>query len=712
MIRQSNKKEPSEDAPRVEWAVYYAKLGIPVFPIKPRTKNEYYADYKHLGKPTKDHPKGTPYSWSAQATTDIESVKKAFQDHPEANIGGAMGNGLYALDIDDRADGSGFDSIARWEQEKMLPDVMNLNTWTSVTGSGGKQLFYFLSPELVEIAKSNHIDLAGDAGMIEPDSHVDTRGDGRYVVLPPSMHPNGNKYRWEESKAPSSITIADFDRTIEYLFTHKGAKKKSRKGCAAHNLSDGEKVPKGSRRAYMLSKVGELVNKMIDIADDSAIVAAAMQTARNDLDTTEPLDSGWDGLQHDIENMVYDFRNAIEKEREDEGRMDWKYAVRAWYLEHPNEKLSDPVDWEEVRAAGERRKEKDADNHTSKAPNKEEKSIVSSLLKVSTIDEKPIEWLISGYIPKGQISTIAGDGGAGKTSMWCAIVAAVSRGKQPDFLCIPFDVIGENKKVIYFSSEDTTENVLKRRLLDYGADLENIRTIPITDDNFHKIYFVSEELKSIIQEFKPALCVFDPIQGFIPATVKMGERNAMRQCLAPLITLGEQYGTTFIIIVHSNKRTGASGRNRIADSADIWDISRSVLMVGETGNDNIKYFSHEKTNYGELSDTILFTISNGIIKGCGTTKKRDKDFMTYGASNERPTPARDEARTFILESLKDGEMLVSDLDESAKAIGISKNAIRNAKNELKSQNLIKYRPDKEGNVIKGWFISLVDDGAS
>ncbi len=362
MVRRSQIEKPSEDAPIVEWALYYAEMGIKVFPIQPRTKDEYYPDYEHRGKATKKHPKGTPYSWSAQATTDKDRIRKVFQKYPDANIGGCTGNGFYAVDIDERTTGSGFESIRKWEENGVLQSKLNLETWTSVTGSGGKQLFYYLSPEWVEKARNNHIDLAGDAGMVEPDSHIDTRGDGRYVVLPPSIHPNGERYRWADGKSLSDISIADFDRTVEYLFTHKGSKKKSRKNSIKHELSSGEKVPKGSRRAYMLSRVGELVNKMIDIADDSTIVAAAMQIANSDLDTTEPLDSGWDGLQRDIESMVYDFRNAILKAREEGNCIDWTYNVRAWYMEHPEEKLPNPVDWNEVNAAGDRRKKNEGES--------------------------------------------------------------------------------------------------------------------------------------------------------------------------------------------------------------------------------------------------------------------------------------------------------------------------------------------------------------
>lgn len=34
-----------------------------------------------------------------------------------------------------------------------------------------------------------------------------------------------------------------------------------------------------------------------------------------------------------------------------------------------------------------------------------------------------------------------------------------------------------------------------------------------------------------------------------------------------------------MVICHTNKRKGAFGRDRIADSADLWDIARSVSSV-------------------------------------------------------------------------------------------------------------------------------------
>lgn len=334
----------------------------------------------------------------------------------------------------------------------------------------------------------------------------------------------------------------------------------------------------------------------------------------------------------------------------------------------------------------------------------EKKDPSLEMVSLSDITEKSPEWFIQGYIPKRQITAICGDGGSGKTSVWCAIAAAASRGKQPDFMNDnPFLENIDERLVYYFSGEDTAEFTLKRRLRLYDADFENIKTIPISDERFLDVKFNSDFLYQLIAAGKPALCIFDPVEAFIPADLHMSDRNAMRQCLAPLVGYGEKFGTTFIIIIHSNKRSNAWGRNRIADSADFWDLSRSVLIVGQTKDKGIRYLSQEKCNYAKLSETILFSLNDEKITKHGLTTKRDREFMTE-ASRERSAPARDEAREFILDSLRDGEMQIKELDEAAKALGLSQSAMRRAKEQLKDEKAVTLR--RGSGKIPTWYISL------
>lgn len=335
----------------------------------------------------------------------------------------------------------------------------------------------------------------------------------------------------------------------------------------------------------------------------------------------------------------------------------------------------------------------------------------NSLEMVSMEDakEKEAEWLVSNYIPKYQITSLAGDGGSGKTTVWCALAAAVSSGKKTFLENFIPDTFGDEtpKKVMFFSAEDSFEYVLKRRLRKNGANLRNIISIGISDERFQDVKFNSQFLEQLLDEYRPALCIFDPIQAFVPPDIRMGDRNAMRNCLEPLIGYGEKYGVTFLIIEHANKQSGVWGRKRIADSADIWDISRSVIMAGETGERGVRYLSHEKSNLGKTGSTVLYAIDDEVVCFKGYTNKKDRDFVTNADYESRQAPRKKEAKEFIIDFLKDGEKEVSELDDMAEAMSISKNALKNAKADLKKENKIKtwqigYRESKK------FFISLTD----
>lgn len=336
----------------------------------------------------------------------------------------------------------------------------------------------------------------------------------------------------------------------------------------------------------------------------------------------------------------------------------------------------------------------------------------ASLKSLADVTEREPEWLIPNYIPRYQITSLFGDGGSGKTSVWCDLAAAVSNGTSSLMSAgCPQDFIKrEPQKVVFFSSEDSAEFVLKRRLGKNDACMENIFTIDIADEHFERVKFNDPFLEQILAEYRPALCIFDPIQAFVPANIKMGDRNAMRSCLSPLIGYGEKYGTTFLIIGHSNKQAGVWGRKRMADSSDVWDISRSVILVGETNEKGIRYLSHEKSNYGMTGETILYTIEDGTVRYKGETRKKDKDFVMEANYTNKIAPAKAEAREFILDFLKDGgEKEVSELDGMAEAMGISKNSLKNAKAALRAEGKAKTWSIGYGENKK-FLIRLLDGG--
>lgn len=143
-------------------AIEYASKGFPIFPCVRKTKQPY----------TKQGFK--------EATSDISRIEAWWDEHPGASIGMPTGkvSGKWVLDIDEPG---GSESLAVLEKEYgALPD-----TRVQITGGGGCQYFW---------KWDFHRNIRNSAGKI--GKKLDVRGEGGYVILPPSGHPSGGWYGW------------------------------------------------------------------------------------------------------------------------------------------------------------------------------------------------------------------------------------------------------------------------------------------------------------------------------------------------------------------------------------------------------------------------------------------------------------------------------------------------------------------------------------
>ena len=148
---------------------------------------------------------------------------------------------------------------------------------------------------------------------------------------------------------------------------------------------------------------------------------------------------------------------------------------------------------------------------------------------------------------------------------------------------------------------------------------------------------------------------------------------------------------------------------RIADSADLWDIARSVLMLGYTEEQGVRYLSNEKNNYSELQESILFSFGeSGEIRPEGTTWKRDREF-TQEAALSVSAPKRNDCKEWIIREVENagGDVPSKILEESAKQAGYSFHTLRRAKEELKAAGDIQYYTvgsTKEGT--REWLLKI------
>ncbi len=316
------------------------------------------------------------------------------------------------------------------------------------------------------------------------------------------------------------------------------------------------------------------------------------------------------------------------------------------------------------------------------------------LIALTDVQERQAQWLVPGLIPAGQISVLGADGGTGKSSLWVDLAAAVSQGRA----CVldPPGTVRPAGKVLFLSGEDSVAVVLKGKLRSAGAAMERIFTV--TGEALNALKLGTAEFSALVRQLEPALVVIDPLQSFLPPGVNMASRNEMRQALMSLIPLGEETGAATLIVCHTNKRKAAAGRDRLSDSSDLWDVARSVLMAGYTGNPRERYCSNEKNSYAPQADTVLFRIDpQGLPTRTGTTDKRDRDFVTATALGRGRSP-REDCRDWLRRELESapGPLRTADLEDRALCAGFSRSTFHRAKNALRQDGILRMNKARTG----------------
>lgn len=166
-----------EASPRLlQAALDYAKAGMPVFPLHPHSKVP-----------------ATPNGFYS-ATTDTTTISQFFADGIPYNLGvptglwrtsdGAPAGGLVVVDVDGD---EGFLSLQSWIQQGILTEQDLSETLISTSNRPDRKSIsiWFAHPG---------VSIPCSVKKVAPG--IDIRGEGGYMVVPPSIHPTGSSYTW------------------------------------------------------------------------------------------------------------------------------------------------------------------------------------------------------------------------------------------------------------------------------------------------------------------------------------------------------------------------------------------------------------------------------------------------------------------------------------------------------------------------------------
>lgn len=168
------------EAQMIDAALGYAAKGLPVFPCNAANK----------------HP--LTENGFQDASADPETVKGWWMRWPNAMIGMPTGSqtGFWALDVDDPAAFEEACTIA-------LPATRRNDT------AKGYHLFFKWDQASPVTNRQRH----PKRGWPMPElPGAETRGEGGYVIMPPSLHPSGRRYEWHDEapivEAPRALLNA------------------------------------------------------------------------------------------------------------------------------------------------------------------------------------------------------------------------------------------------------------------------------------------------------------------------------------------------------------------------------------------------------------------------------------------------------------------------------------------------------------------------
>lgn len=168
-------------------ALAYAQWGWPVFPLRDHGKAP-LPSCRDCRTNRCDGPQSCGHQLChglKGATTDPELIRVWWAEHPQANIGLVTGRRFDVLDIDLP---TGIWSWVELRDSGHLPPIHGI-----VTTPSGQHVY---------------LPITGGGNLAGVKPGIDYRGEGGYVVAPPSIKADGARYMWAVRPSPTITTPA------------------------------------------------------------------------------------------------------------------------------------------------------------------------------------------------------------------------------------------------------------------------------------------------------------------------------------------------------------------------------------------------------------------------------------------------------------------------------------------------------------------------
>lgn len=469
----------------LNWALKYLGLGFSVIPLVERSKKP-LIDWKEFQK----------------RIASQEEIKEWFNKWPDANVGIVTGSvsGVAIVDLD------GPEGLDHASKLSLISNVISL------TGSG-RQLWYSTGGNV-------HKPIVN---AVRIRQGIDIRGEGGYVVAPPSVHPNGKRYRWlsrpvsnVESLPIFPISVLNSAETVSQTKKFEGKEE----GWIAKAL---EEMKIGNIDNTLVSILGRLRHDGYSSADALALLRGPAREA-----------------------------GAINGHLEDK-------IKNVWARYEPAQ-----------QRAG-----------TLLPSLSEESETVEEFLK----EEEPVEWIIPNLIAKNSIGFCVGLPESAKTWLMMDLAISVSSGmKWID--CFPSVSVVKVLFVEQERFRGETKRRFRQLMFGRSLTSNDMENLHIKSGSSIKLDLEQSynAFVKLLDKVSPDLVIVDSLATF--HTKEENNRMEIQSVMEKVKVLRSQFKCAFFFISHSNKfafQAAKEGQepdvSLMAGSIALPAAAETVLMV-------------------------------------------------------------------------------------------------------------------------------------
>jgi replicative DNA helicase len=159
------------------------------------------------------------------------------------------------------------------------------------------------------------------------------------------------------------------------------------------------------------------------------------------------------------------------------------------------------------------------------------------------VTEKPVEWLMPGWIPLGKLAVLDGDPDLGKSTLLLDIAARTSTSG-----IMPNGQQGAVGAVVLLSAEDDAQDTIRPRLRAAGADLDRITIIDQIENRPVVLPRDVNAIKAFVLKHDVRQLNIDPVMAYLDADSRSDQE--VRRALHPLKQMAEETGCAVVLQRH------------------------------------------------------------------------------------------------------------------------------------------------------------------